>query len=73
MFKSLLLVMENCRPITDEVMVVSVHNCAIRNIRNIPGFLNAFNGLLYFLRGDSLMEMSQFPNMGGEGRFVAYH
>ena len=71
MFKSLLLIMENCLPLTDEVMVVLNHKCVqqthllalqLESLGNIPLFMNAFNGLVYFLiirdtRGDSLMEM----------------
>ena len=58
MFKALLLIMENCLPLTDEVMVVLVHKYVqqthrlalqLETLGNFPRFLNAFNGLVYFL------------------------
>ena len=65
----ILLIMENCLPFTDDVMVVLVHKCVqqthllalhLETLRNIPRLLNALNGLVYFLiigdpRGDNLM------------------
>ena len=59
------------RSLTDEVMVVLEHKSVqqthllalqLETFGNIPRFMNAFNGLVYFLiiddtRGDSLMEM----------------
>ena len=72
---SLLLIMENCLPFTDDVMVVLVHKCVqqthllalhLETLGYIPRLLNALNGLVYFLiigdpRGDNLMvgSMSQ--------------
>ena len=61
--------MENCLPVTDDVMVVLVHNCVqqthllakhLETLGYIPRLLNALNGLVYFLiigdpRGDNLM------------------
>ena len=61
--------MENCLPFTDDVIVVLVHKCVqqthllvlhLETSGYIPRFLNAFNGLVYFLiigdpRGDNLM------------------
>ena len=56
--KSLLLIMENCLPFTDEVMVVLVHKCVqqthllalhLETLGYIPRLLNALNGLVYFL------------------------
>ena len=65
----LLLIMENCLSLTDDVMVVLVHKCAqqthllelhLETLGYIPSLLNALNGLVYFLikgdpRGDILM------------------
>ena len=65
----LLLIMENCLPFTDDVMVVLVHKCVqqthllalhLKTLGYIPRLLNALNGLVYFLiigdpRGDNLM------------------
>ena len=57
MFKSLLLIMENCLPLADEEMVVLAHKCVqqtylltfqLDTLGNIPR-LNAFNGLVFFL------------------------
>ena len=67
--KSLLLIMENCLPFTDYVMVVLVHKCAqqthllalhLETLGYIPRLLNALSGLVYFLiigdpRGNNLM------------------
>ena len=67
--KSLLLIMENFLPFTDDVMVVLVHKCVqqthllalhLETLGYIPRLLNALNGLVYFLiigdpRGDNLM------------------
>ena len=66
---SLLLIMENCLPFTDDVMVVLVHECVqqthllalhLETLGYIPRLLNALNGLVYFLiigdpRRDNLM------------------
>ena len=67
--KSLLLIMVNCLPFTDDVMVVLVQRCVqqthllalhLETLGLIPRLLNALNGLVYFLiivdpRGDNLM------------------
>ena len=67
--KSLLLIMENCLPFTDDVMVVLVHKCMqqthllalhLESLGYIPRLSNALNGLVYFLiigdlRRDNLM------------------
>ena len=67
---SLLLIMENCLPFTDNVMVVLVHKYVkqahllalhLETFKYIPHLLNALNGLVYFLiigdqRGDNLMK-----------------
>ena len=67
--KSLLLIIENCLPFTDDVMVVLVHKCVqqthllalhLETLGYTPRRLNALNGLVYFLiigdpRGDNLM------------------
>ena len=54
---SLLLIMENCLPFTDDVMVVLVHKCVqqthllalhLETLGYIPRLLNALNGLVYF-------------------------
>ena len=64
--------MENCLPITDDVMVVLVHKCVqqthilalhLETLGYILRLLNALNGLVYFLiigdpRGDNLMVRS---------------
>ena len=56
--KSLLLIMENFLPFTEDVMVVLVHKCAqqthllalhLETLGYIPRLLNALNGLVYFL------------------------
>ena len=61
--------MENCLPLTDDVMVFLVHKCVqqihllalqLETLGYIPRLLNALNGLVYFLtigdrRGDNLM------------------
>ena len=53
---SLLLIMENCLPFTDDVMVVLVHKCVqqthlltlyLETLGYIPHLLNALNGLVY--------------------------
>ena len=53
---SLLLIMENCLPFTDDVMVVLVHKCVqqthllalhLETLGYIPRHLNALNGLVY--------------------------
>ena len=68
-FISLLLIMENCLPFTDDVMVVLVHICVqqthlfalhLDTLGYVPRPLNALNGLVYFLikgdpRGGNLM------------------
>ena len=66
---SLLLIIENCLPFTDDVMVVLVNKCVqqthllalqLETLGYILRLLNALNGLVYFLiigdqRGDNLM------------------
>ena len=66
---SLSLIMENCLPFTDDVMVVLVHKCVqqthllalhLQTLGYIPRISNTFNGSVYFLiigdpRGDNLM------------------
>ena len=61
--------MENCLPLTDDVMVVLVHKCVqqthflalhLETLGYIPRLLNALNGLVYFLiicdpKGDNLI------------------
>ena len=68
-YKSLLLIIENCLPFTDDVMVVLVHKFVqqahllalhLETLGYISRLLNALNGLVYFLiigdpRGDNLM------------------
>ena len=54
--KSLLLIMENCLPLTDDVMVVLVQKYVqqthllalhLETLGYIPRLLNALNGLIY--------------------------
>ena len=66
---SVQLIMENCLPFTDDVMVILVHKCVqqthllalhLETLGYMPRLLNALNGLVYFLiigdpRGDNLM------------------
>ena len=56
--KSLFLIMENCLPFTDHVMVVLVHKCVqqthllalhLETLGYIPRLLNTLNCLVYFL------------------------
>ena len=61
--------MENCLPLTDDVMVVLLHKCVqqthllalhLETLGCIPRLLNALNGLVYIRiigdpRGDNLM------------------
>ena len=72
---SLLLIMENCLPFTDDVMVVLVHKCVqqthlltlhLETLGYISRLLNALNALVYFLiigdpRGDKLMVGMKLP------------
>ena len=57
--KSSLLIMENCLPFTDDVMVVSVHKCMqqthllalhLETLGYLPRLLNALNGLVYIIQ-----------------------
>ena len=68
-YKSLLLIMENFLPFTEDVLVVLVHKCVqqthllalhLETLGYIRRLLNALNGLAYFLiigdlGGDNLM------------------
>ena len=74
---SLILIMENCLPFTDDVMVVLVHKCLqqthllalhFETLGYILRLLNALNDLVYFLiigdpRGDNLMVGSISPKL----------
>ena len=66
---SLSLIMENCLPFTDDVMVVLVQKCVqqthllalhLETLGYIPHLMNALNGFVYFINVVGINRTKQF-------------